>query len=344
MRKLLPFIIGLILITGGLISRAQVSQSAQNAAADTAEQDSSVDIIGWFSKNDTVDYWINTSRWKFKDGDTIKTAGVAEKVRIVVTDSTSKGYNMEYTFLECVGDSASGSPLSKFQNKIVEKLGQKIVGTTIKFETDEYGKIVKFNNLSQIKKQAKSLFKECMKEFVELEEIKGLKDMGFDMKKLIDRNVDTDDLVDGYVEELNLLLMFHGQSYYIGEKTSHEDATDEELEQNTTFSVSLDPEDYSYNISFNIEKIIPREVVRNTVGGLLGMFAEEVATDSIQNEINTVLNVDGTNDTYYSIDYMPCGWPYKALRQVTSMIGKHGKAEQTYISLDGYSLGNWRRK
>lgn len=37
-------------------------------------------------------------------------------------------------------------------------------GTTIKFTTDEYGKIVKYDNLDKIAKQAKQLFMSVVKE------------------------------------------------------------------------------------------------------------------------------------------------------------------------------------
>lgn len=166
-----------------MISQAQTSAAPQEVVVGT-NPDSIINVIGYFCKNDSIDYWISETEWKVNNGDTIKTAGVSSKVRIVVTDSTSTGYKMKYTFLDCVGDTAVDKGLGAFQNKIVEKLGKKVVGTTIEFETDEFGHITKFNNLGKIKKQAKGLYKDCMNEFVNVDEIKALKDMGIDMKKL----------------------------------------------------------------------------------------------------------------------------------------------------------------
>lgn len=45
-------------------------------------------------------YWINESTWDIRKGDTIKTAGINTKIMITVTDSTKKGYDMEYSFLD----------------------------------------------------------------------------------------------------------------------------------------------------------------------------------------------------------------------------------------------------
>lgn len=340
MKKILFLFPLLMLVAGVMASRPEVAVVQEET---TAEPDSTVAVIGYFCKNDTLDYWINESSWKFRDEDTIKTAGVAQKVRIVVTDSTAKGYKMEYTFLECLGDSSIESRLGAFQNKIVERLGQKVMGTTIKFETDEYGEITKFSNLSQIKKQAKSLYKECMKELVELEDIKGLKEMGLDLKELIDKNVDTNELVEGYVEELKLLLLCHGSIYKIGEQTTHEDATVEQYENDTYTVVSLDTMDYTYHISTDVVSKVPQSVVKSIVSELAGMFTPEEARDSINKEIDAALSEDATVDSYYGIDYMSQGWPYRVVKQTSSVMGNAGKLEQTYIWLDFYSLGNWDR-
>ncbi len=159
MKKILFAVIGLLLISGFMISHAQTPATPQEVCVGT-NLDSLINVIGYYCKNDTIDYWISETEWKFNDGDTVKTAGVSTKVRIVVTDSTSTGYKMTYTFLDCVGDTAVDRGLGAFQNKIVEKLGKKVVGTTIEFETDEFGHITKFNNLGKIRKQAKSLYRD----------------------------------------------------------------------------------------------------------------------------------------------------------------------------------------
>ena len=205
MRNILFLIISFILIACGIVSNAQTnSQPESNLEA----QDSTIDVVGYFSKNDTLIYWINQSNWRLGPSDTIKTAGVSTKVRLTVVDSTSTGYKMDYTFLEVRGDSVVYSGQDNYQttlNTLVEKLNKKIVGTIIHFETDEFGSITKINNLGQIKRQAKSLFKESMKELMQMPEIVGLKkEFNIDIKEMV-KDVDSDKLIDGYLEELKLL-------------------------------------------------------------------------------------------------------------------------------------------
>lgn len=178
MKKILFFIVGLILVTGGVISRAETS-SAEPEEVVVTDEDSTLNVIGYFCKNDTLYYQITNTRWKFDDKDTVMTSGLAQMVRLVVTDSTDTGYKMEYTFLECMSDSSSDAALNRFQEAFVNRMNKKIIGTKIKFETDEFGAITKFNNLDQIKKQAKDLSKECMKELLKLDEVKNLVKMGF---------------------------------------------------------------------------------------------------------------------------------------------------------------------
>lgn len=72
---------------------------------DTADEDSVVNVVAYFCKGDTCEYWIYENEWKVNGKDTVKTLGVSTQVRLVVNDSTSKGYKMSYTFLDVKADS-----------------------------------------------------------------------------------------------------------------------------------------------------------------------------------------------------------------------------------------------
>lgn len=307
--------------------------------SDSAAQDSTINIIAWFNKHDTVTYWVSESSWKINDTDTVRTASYSMKVRINVVDSTAEGYKIDYTFLEFPADTLpdSASAIEKYQNQITAKLADKIVGTTVHFETDEYGSITKYTNLGQIKKQAKSLFKEAIKGFSKIPEIQKLKKIGFDVADYA-KNIDTDKLVDGYLEELNLLFMNHGQAMAIGEFTEHEDATDTSFENTTYSSAFVDEDDEAYHIVIDVTNILPRNELKTMVGGIVEAFTNDSIKEDFNENFDAQVNVDGTYEDYLKIDYLVNGWPYSVVRQKATMIGNHGKVKQTVITLDTYSF------
>ena len=334
MRNLPFLIICSIFIACGIASNAQTNSQQESSVV---AQDSTIDVVGYFSKNDTLIYWINQSNWQLSPSDTIKTAGVSTKVRLTVVDSTSTGYKMDYTFLEVKGDSTLYSSQDSYQttlNTLVEKLSKKIVGTTIHFETDEFGAITKYNNLGQIKRQAKSLFKESMKELMQMPEIVGLKkEFNIDIKEMV-KDVDSDKLIDGYLEELKLLFLCHGNVYNIGQSHTHEDATATTYENDTYSTVTLDTSDYTYSITTEVVNIIPKSTLKDMVGGIVELMDNDSVTASFNKDFDTQVKENAIYDSYFSSDFLAHGWPYRIINQSTITVGGRGKSNQTYIYLD----------
>ena len=335
MKKILIWLLFMLAMTISISAQGETSKAQDN----TEQKDTTINVIGWFSKHDTMTYWINESQWQVSDSDTIRTASASTKVRIVVTDSTAKGYKMVYTFLEFPTDTLpeTASALAKFQNQITAKYGQKIVVTSVHFETDEYGHITKYNNLGQIKKQAKSLFKDIFKDAYKLPEIQELKKLGFDINDYA-KNIDIDKLTDGYLEELNMLFMNHGKCVKIGEFTEHEDATDSQFENTTYCSAYIDEEDDTYHITDDITSVLPRNELKTLIGDIVGTFSNDSIKDFVNENFDDQIKVDGSYEDYMKIDYLPNGWPYSVVRQNATMIGTRGKVKQTVISLDSYSF------
>ena len=334
MRNLPFLIICSILVACGIVSHAQTNtQQESNIEA----QDSIIEVIGYYSKNDTLIYWINESNWRLSPTDTIKTAGVSTKVRLTVVDSTSTGYKMDYTFLEVIGDSTGFSSQDNYQttlNKLVEKLSKKIVGTTIHFETDEFGAITKYNNLDQIKRQVKSLFKESMKEVMQMPEIVGLKkEFNVDIKEIV-KNVDTDKLIEGYLKELKLLFLCHGNLYKVGQSHTHEDETATTYENDTYSDVTFDSSDYTYSVTIGVVNIIPQSTLKDMIGSLVELMDNESITESFNKGFDKDVSENAIHESYFSSDYLAQGWPYRITNQSTLTVDGHGKSKQTYIYLD----------
>lgn len=336
MKRIIIWPLLILVMTISMVMHGETPSSPENHA----QQDSTINIIAWFNKHDTATYWVNESSWDINGNDTVRTSSVAMKVRINVVDSTANGYKMDYTFLEFPTDTLpdSASTIDRFQNQMISKLGRKIVGTTVHFETDEFGRITKYNNLSQIRKQAKSLFKEALNDFSKLPEIQGLKEIGFDIKDYT-KDFDIDKMVDGYLEELNMLFMYHGLAMQLGETTEHEDATDTQYENTTYSSASIDDDDDSYSIVYDVTSILPRNELKDMVGGIVESFSNDSITADFTKNFEDQVNVDGTYEEYLKTDYLVNGWPYSLVKQKATMIGNRGKVKQTVIYLDSYSFG-----
>lgn len=342
MRKLSVAIFFTMLLLGAVMSSAAISTHDDNEI--TAPADSTVEVIGWFCKNDTLVYWIHESEWKISPEDSVMTLGISTKVMVNVTDSTASGYKMNYTFLEFQSDSTATSTLGNFQNQLVGRLSSKITGTTVRFETDDCGRITKFNNLGEIKKQAKTLFKDAMNELMDLPEMQPLKTSGVNLKD-ITKMADTDNLVDGYLEELKLLFICHGSAYELGEKSTHEDATDNQYENETYLSASTDTEDGTYQIVYDVINIIPQSDLTDLTAGRLSELLPDISTSEAKKNLNesfkSIGYQDCINESYLRLDYLPGGWPYSVVKQTSTTINDTGKIKQTTIQLDSYSLYNY---
>ncbi len=329
------FILIALALTASTVS---YTHAESDSAESVAMPDSTVAVIAWFNKRDTVTYWINEGEWKIKGTDTIKSAGINTKVMLTVADSTDEGYTMEYQFLNFQGDALADSELGALQNRIAEKLGKKIIGTKIRFHTDEYGTITKYDNLNHIKKQAKSLFKEASKELLVLPVVDSLKSIGFDISKYI-KKVDPDQLVQGYLEELELLFLCHGNIYELGESSIHEDETDTQYASDTYNTASIDPETQNYSITCQVDSEIPQEALKSIVGAIVDEFSDAEITKNFNETFDTQVK-GGAVTTYVSITYFPDGWPTDVVKQTKVTVGPTSKINQTYITWDYRSTGH----
>ena len=303
-----------------------LSNNSDTLEVDTAGEDSVVNVVAYFCKGDTCEYWIYENEWKVNGKDTVKTLGVSTQVRLVVNDSTSKGYKMSYTFLDVKADSVGDNFRDKMMAMVAERTAKSVIGTTINFETDEYGRITKITNLSKIKKQAKALFKASMKDIAAMPIMQAMKKaIGLDFMK-IGNQANTDELVEGYLEELKLLFACHGSQYAVGEHHEHEDATKDSYANDTYINASLE-KNGNYTISCEVVSVIPKETVKEVMGGLMGAITEGLKgkktedgkdhdgiindlDDEFKKEIDKAVDQDAQTSEYLCVTCFEDGWPW----------------------------------
>ena len=318
-----------------------LSNNSDTLEVDTAGEDSVVNVVAYFCKGDTCEYWIHENEWKVDGKDTVKTLGVSTQVRLVVNDSTSKGYKMSYTFLDVKADSVGVMAM------LTERTAKSVIGTTVNFETDEYGSITKITNLSQIKKQAKALFKAGIKDIAAMPIMQEMKKAtGLDFMKTATQ-ANTDEVVEGYLEELKLLFACHGSQYAVGEHHEHEDATKDSYANDTYINASLE-KNGNYTISCEVVSVIPKETVKEVMGGLMGAITEGLKgkktedgkdydgnikdlDDEFKKEIDKAAAQDAQTSEYLSVTCFDDGWPSSVLKQNKTVMAGRGKLKQKLI-------------
>lgn len=324
-----------------------LSNNSDTLEVDTAGEDSVVNVVAYFCKGDTCEYWIYENEWKVNGKDTVKTLGVSTQVRLVVNDSTSKGYKMSYTFLDVKADSVGDNFRDKMMAMVAERTAKSVIGTTVNFETDEYGRITKITNLSKIKKQAKALFKASMKDIAAMPIMQAMKKAtGLDIMK-IGNQATTDGLVEGYLEELKLLFAWHGSQYAVGEHHEHEDATKDSYANDTYINARLE-KNGNYTISCEVVSVIPKETVKEVMGGLMGAITEGLKSkktedgkdhdgiikdldDEFKKEIDKAVDQDAQTSEYLSVTCFEDGWPSSVLKQNKNVMAGRGKLKQKLI-------------
>lgn len=316
------------------------SSEVQDSSDVTVQDDSILPVIAWFSKRDTMTYWIHDNQWEVNGKDTVMTLGAAAKVMLTVTDSTRKGYDMEYTFLEFVSDDQIKSEAQNLVGQAMDILNDATVGTTIRFRTDQCGKIVKYYNLKDIRKQAEEVLAKAISKMPYADSLRAV---GLDSDKLMSM-IDSDDLVDGYTEEIELLFNYHGDQYKIGETESHEDATENEYASDTKTEIWLDPDTYEYGISADVYSYIPREDIKVLLGNLIEYFTDEESAKDVRKgldtEFDSQVTTDGVCNSYVRINYFNDGWPQEVVSQNNISLGDRQKLTQKYITWDYRSVGD----
>ena len=345
--EMLPKVEDTVSIDKKITDSRWLSNNSDTLEVDTAGEDSVVNVVAYFCKGDTCEYWIYENEWKVNGKDTVKTLGVSTQVRLVVNDSTSKGYKMSYTFLDVKADSVGDNFQDKMMAMVVERTAKSVIGTTVNFETDEYGSITKITNLSQIKKQAKALFKAGIKEIAAMPIMQEMKKAtGLDFMKTATQ-ANTDEVVEGYLEELKLLFAYHGSQYAVGEHHEHEDATKDSYANDTYINASLE-KNGNYTISCEVVSVIPKETVKEVMDGTMGAFMEGLKgkktedgkghdgdikdlEDELKKEIGKAVAQDAQTSEYLSVTCFEDGWPSSALKQNKTVMAGRGKLQQTLI-------------
>lgn len=303
--------------------------------------DTTAEIIGWFCKGDSARYRIYDTRWKLRGGDAVMTSSTSILSKITVTDSTRKGYKMTYEIedlnIDTIG-TATKLPEEYLKN-VESKFRDAIVGTTVRFETDENGAITKYTNLKELGKQLKSKYNATIDEFTTLPAFDSLAAYGINIGEIF-KSIDGKLLGSAYTDKLQYIFSMHGRIFE--DTILHEDETKDSYASDTEIQAYTEPGTGKKEVSVDVRTYLPPEAVSSfakAVLGLAGEFSDKAkeAADSLLEDIqiDSVLALSEntcTINSYLHGEFFANGWPSQIYDQESITLGgKNGKIQQTMI-------------
>ena len=309
-------------------------------AGNTADpEDSTISVVAYFCNRDTFVYREYYGEWKIEGEDTVMTADMEASYMINVTDSTAKGYELEFHLLDyqtALPEGAdAGTEISSF---FADMFGKRIKGACLRFTTDEFGVITGYSNEKEMRKLLDKAYRETCGELMKHPRIVEMKQAGIHADKLLNM-FNEDVLMQDYVKDLDMMFAFHGKRYDLGETSYHEGATAKQYANDSYINAWSDPETGKYGIATSVDNYIPLEDALNIATKAIGLMTSDTIADAIQEKFTTKKETMIYN-AYVSLSYFENGWPEEMTRQdITRLAGKE-KIKQTHVLWERYSVGN----
>lgn len=285
MKKLLVFGI-IILISSNLFSQISI-------------KDSTVQVIGYWSKYDKQSYDVTYEKYKLKNKDTISRELMKYEVDVKIIDSTANSYSIEWFYKNYSIDT---------ENELVRKLTSIADDISVKIKTDEYGAFLEVINWEEVRDYLEKVTEKLK---VELKDVPNYKEIIanvmsiYSTKESVEANA---------IKDALQFYKFHGVKYKLGEELTGKLETsnnygEKPFETNVQYSLDEINETDGNSILRSTEIINSEELTNATYNYLKksGTFGDKFpARDkfpSLTNETNTASRIHGeTGWIIYSIE------------------------------------------
>ena len=255
---------------------------SQNLMLNQEEPEDVIEVVGYFSKNDTVTYRQTHSKYKIQGNDTTVSESYVEEFMIVVTDSTSDGYKMKYIPLNFTLHDAD--TVTSLMAKATSQLMQSVV---CEFTTDEFGLLKSITNWREIRDQLKKGVKvTCDTLYSTIPDLDSIMPRK-SLENLLLLQFSTEEGIRDSYEELENLFGLHGSSFDLGDKEI--DTEEQGYPQHISARVGYTPiedeeNDYDgdYAIFTQSTTTIPVEDVMDLGFGALSMIVSDMANESLE--------------------------------------------------------------
>jgi len=302
------------LLSIALTTFIAMSVQAQGITLEQQEkEDSTIAVIAYFCKNDTLVYRRVQGKEKVIDNDTTIMHEIAEDFMIVVTDSTAKGYKMELTPLSCEVRGKEGG----YEGRMASLMWKEIKDLRCRFTTDEYGIVQHIENWREIRDALKkcyaSIFDSLYAEQSNLDSIMPRKQF----ESLLLMGSSTEDGIKEQYDELEMLFGLHGNEFPMKPVVA-DDISEKGFPTHTTveafYSKPRDEYDLEgdYVVQTRVETTLSADDVNELANSTMGaIFSAEVG-DSISKYVAEGLKTAKSGLKVNSIGqfcFFYNGWP-----------------------------------
>lgn len=312
------------------------------------KQDSVINIIAYFCKNDTMTYTANEIEYKVEKGDTTIIYDIETDYQLIVRDSTENGYTIELTTTDLrIGEVEDSIHLAMYEGLWELSKGMRCI-----FTTDEFGTIQNIKNWREIRNTMKESVKFVTNKMFAMHD--GL-DSLFSRERfesMLSMTFSTEDNIRKEVfSELGMLFGAHGRSWNIGTTENDEiengfpnhyvikvgyTTTEEETDIEGDYAIWANtvtkvPIDDVMDLALDYTTMAMTDKASDIVGENKQKIIEEIKKQAKEVEINS--------REYYSFFFN--GWPKECSTQKTTTIGTQNKTKATYIIWSSRSWNNY---
>ncbi|MEJ8755874.1 hypothetical protein WG947_02600 [Pontibacter sp. H259] len=177
--------------------------ASYNTFAQINMQDSTMQVIGYWDKNESQTYIITSEKYKVNGTDTTEREFVTYEVDVTVKDSTAKSYIIDWVYRGI--ETNTGNEFTKSLAKISENL-------KVTIKTDEMGTFKEVVNWKQIQDEMRKGLTHLRKEFKHIPNINGITDQvekTFTSKEAI---------ASAAIKDIQQFYTYHGANYTLGQE------------------------------------------------------------------------------------------------------------------------------
>lgn len=277
------------------------------------QEDSTISVVGYFCKNDTMVYQRTQGKMKIVGNDTTQLGEITEKFMVAVTDSTPNGYKMEITPMSFEIKNKGND----YKTRMAALLWDDIKDLRCRFTTDEMGSVQHIENWRELRdvliKSYVTVLDSLYASIPVLDSVMPRKQL----ESLMLLRSSTEDGIKEQYDELHMLFGLHGSEVTM-EPVESDDISEAGFPTHTRiesfYSTPHDEYDIDgdYVVNARTETQLSGDDVKDLLSATLGVFLDGVVFDSVRKYTNEALasQKEGMKTTNYEqYCYFFNGWP-----------------------------------